>query len=184
MIQVGGQASSRKRRVSELTRQCWRLWGVLSALGVVAIGGGAWLLISSNAKATASDHLPEIAIQENSDLNYDLSQLRPSQSRLFSYPVSSSERERLLVSRDSKGTIRVAFASCTVCYRLRAQHYLKEGKLICAQCEHTMRIGEPGERLTSGKGCIAVPVSFSIENGRVIVRTQAILEAAKAFTRG
>jgi hypothetical protein len=86
---------------------------VVGSLLLLLFGCIAWFTIWSDRKTTASDHLPEIAIQENTDLIYDATHLQPNRSRLFTYPVHPSERKRLIVARDSKRTMRVAFASCT-----------------------------------------------------------------------
>jgi uncharacterized membrane protein len=160
-----------------------RLWEVVGSLVLVLWAGVAWFAISSDRKSTGSDRLPEIAIAEDTDLIYDASQLQPDQSRLFTYPLTSSERVRLLVTRDSKGTARAAFASCTACYRFRSQHYLKEGRLICGQCQQTMRVGDAGERLT-GKSCVAVPISFSITDNKILIRAEAIADGIKVFAAG
>ena len=125
--------------------------------------------------------MPEIVVEENNDFTYDLAQLKPGQTRFFTYPTSSSERSRLLVQRDADGVIRTAFASCTVCYSHRREHKLNQGRLICGRCQDPMRIGNQNERLTADKGCLAVPVPFSVENNKVRVQAKAIAEGFKGF---
>jgi hypothetical protein len=44
-----------------------------------------------------------------------------------------------------------------------------------------MRLGDQNERLTADKGCVAVPVPFSVENNEVRVRARAITEGAKTL---
>jgi hypothetical protein len=44
-----------------------------------------------------------------------------------------------------------------------------------------MTIGGRNERMTPDKCCVAVPVPFSVESNRLIVRAQAIMEGAKAL---
>jgi uncharacterized membrane protein len=44
-----------------------------------------------------------------------------------------------------------------------------------------MRIGDRNERITSDKGCVAVPVPFSVVDNKVIVRAEAITEGMKTF---
>lgn len=78
--------------------------------------------------------------------------------------------------------VREAFASCTTCYSFRKQHYLKEGKLICGQCQSAMRIGDWNERMTADKGCVAVPVPFSVEKNKVVVRPDAIAAGPQTFS--
>ena len=165
-----------------LSRRVWRLWGIIAGCLALAYGSVAWFSISEERKASASDNLPETVLQAKDDFSYDLGQLEPGQTRFFTYPTSSSERSRLLVQRDAKGVIRTAFASCKVCYSHRHEHKLSRGSLICGKCESAMRVGDQNERITAGKGCVAVPVPFSIEQGRVIVRRHAITDGLKIFT--
>lgn len=176
------QVLGRKRkRVEALTRQGWRVWGLLAGLLLAVWGSAAWFAIYQERKATASDHLPEIVLQAGENLVYDLAQLQPGQTRFFTYPTNSSERSKLLVNRDSEGVVRAAFATCTTCYSFRKQHHLKEGQLICGQCQSAMRIGDRNERMTADKSCIAVPVPFAVGKNKIIVKAGAITEEAKTL---
>jgi uncharacterized membrane protein len=171
----------RQQRIQELSRKSWRVWAIVAGLLLAVWGGAGGFAWWSIRRASASDHLPAIALEANQDFVYDLSKLESGQSRFFTYPVSSSERARLLLNRDSEGTVRTAFATCTTCYSFRAQHYLKQGQFICGQCQNAMRIGDQKERMTQDKGCVAVPVPFSVENNKVMVRAQAIIEGTQAL---
>lgn len=153
------------------------LAGILLAVWGGAAGVAWWMI----RRASVSDRLPPVKLGANQDLLYDLWKLEPGQTRFFTYPASLFERSRLLVNRDSDGVVRVAFATCTTCYSFRKQHYLKEGKFICGQCQSPMTIGGRNERMTPDKSCVAVPVPFSMKNNRVVVRAQAIEEGAKAL---
>ena len=182
MWHSGHRSSSRKqRRVHALSRSVGRLWLILGGSLALASGALAWFSISEEAKATASDNLPEIGLQAKDDFSYDLAELEPSQTRFFTYP-NSSEQSRLLVQRDAKGVIRTAFASCTACYSHRREHKLIRGTLICGRCGSAMRIGNQNEHITPEKSCLAVPVPFSIEQSKVIVRSQAITDGLRIFT--
>jgi uncharacterized membrane protein len=151
------------------------------ALFLLFWGAIAWFLFSEGKKIRASDDLPAIAIETGGDFTYDLTKLDEGQTRFFTYPINSSERAKLLVNRDSEGVVRVAFASCTTCYASRGEHELKEGKLMCGRCQDAMRIGDRNERITPDKGCVAVPIPFSVENNKVRVRAQAIVEGVRVF---
>ncbi len=181
MWRSGHRLGRKQQRIRELSRKGWRVWGLIAAFLVTVWGGAGWYVTWQTRKATASDNLPEIAVEAGSDFSYDLKQLEPGQTRLFTYPTTSSERSKLLVNRDSEGVVRTAFASCTTCYSFRKQHHLKEGRLICGLCQSAMRIGDRNERMTADKSCVAVPVPFSVENNKVMVRAQAITDGIKAF---
>lgn len=171
----------RQQRVRELSRKGWRVWGLIVGVLAVVWGAAAWVVISQERKERASDNLPEIVLQAGENFVYDLAQLQLGQTRFFTYPTSSSERSRLLVQRDYEGVIRTAFGSCVACYSYRHEHKLSKGNLICGKCQSAMRIGDQKERLTPDKGCVGVPVTFSVVDNKVIVRPEAITEGIKAF---
>jgi uncharacterized membrane protein len=168
--------------VRELSRKGWRVWGLIVGVLVVVWGAAAWFAISQEKKERASDNLPEIVLEAGQNFVYGLAQLQSGQTRFFTYPTSSSERSRLLVQRDADGAIRTAFASCIACYSHRREHKLSKGNLICGKCQSAMRIGDQNERLTSDKGCVGVPVTYSVVDNKVIVRPEAITEGIKAFS--
>jgi Membrane iron-sulfur containing protein FtrD-like len=172
----------RRKRVDALSRQSWRLWaliaGVLLAVWGTAAGFAFWTL----RKASASDNLPAIVLQAGENFVYDLGHLQSGQTRFFTYPTSPSERSKLLVQRDSDGVIRTAFASCIACYAFRADHKLNRGEFMCGHCQHAMRLGDQNERLTPEKSCVAVPVPFSVENNKVVVRPDAIAAGLEIFS--
>jgi len=164
-----------------LSQSMWHLWVILA--GSLALAGGAmvWFSIAEETKATASDNLPEITLQGKDDFGFDLAQLKPGQTRFFTYPTNSSERSRLLIQRDAKGVIRTAFASYTACYSHRHEHKLNRGSLICGKCGSAMRVGDQNEPITAAKSCVAVPIPFSIERSKVIVLRQAITDGFEIF---
>ena len=171
----------RRKRVEALARQGWRVWALIAGFLLAVWGTAAWFVISQERKERASDNLPEIVLQAGENFVYDLAQLQPGQTRFFTYPAGPSERSRLLVQRDSDGVIRTAFASCIACYSYRREHKLSKGNLICGKCQSGMRIGDQHERLTADKGCVGVPVPFSVENNKVVVRFDAIAAGLETF---
>ena len=168
------------RRIRALSQQGRRAWLILGGLLVVVWGCAAGIVWWSVRRASASDFLPAIELQAGQDFVYDLSKLDPGQSRFFTYPTKS-QRSKLLVNRDPDGVVRAAFASCTTCYSFRAQHHLKEGRFICGQGQTAMRIGDQKEGVTPEKGCVAVPVPFSVDHNKLTVRAQAIVEGTEAL---
>ena len=171
----------RQQRVRELSRKGWRVWGLIVGVLAAVWGAAAWVEISQEKKERASDNYPEIVLEAGQNFVYDLARLQSGQTRFFTYPTSSQARSRLLVQRDSDGAIRTAFASCIACYSHRREHKLSKGNLICGKCRSAMRIGDQNERLTLDKGCVGVPVAFSVVDNKVIVRHEAITEGIKAF---
>jgi uncharacterized membrane protein len=172
----------RHKRVQALSRQGWRVWALIAGLLLAVWGAAAGFAFWSLRKASASDNLPAIVLQAGENFVYDLARLDSGQTRFFTYPTSSSERSKLLIQRDSDGVIRTAFASCTACYAFRGEHKLDQGQFMCGGCQHSMRLGDQNERLTPDKGCVAVPVPFSVKNNKVVVRPDAIAKGLEAFS--
>ncbi len=144
-------------------------------------GTAAWFAISQERKERASDNLPEIVLQAGENFVYDLARLESGQTRFFTYPTNSSERSRLLVQRDADGAIRTAFASCIACYSHRRDHKLSRGTSFAGNAKARCGLADQNERLTADKGCVGVPVAYSVVDNKVIVRPEAITEGIKAF---
>ena len=173
------RSSSRKRhRQQVLARKARRVpIGIALVLALLS-AATLWHVMSEVQNLTASDNLPAILVGDREDIHYDVAKLAPGQTRFFAYP---SDLPRLIVQKDAKGIVRVAFASCTQCYAYRGAHQLRGGELICARCQHAMRLGDPGEKMTRDKGCVAVPVPFSVEREKLLVKRQIVAEQAEAL---
>lgn len=120
-----------------------------------------------------SDVLPRIDLNTGHDFIYDLTQLAPNQTVLFTYPFGS-ENIRLALQKDSSGTIRTVVASCAACYSSRDQNEFRNGQLMCARCRQAMRFGDPDEKTTGAKSCVAVPVPFLASKQLLAVRASVI----------
>ena len=165
----------KKKRQQAIVRKALRVPIVLGAFLAVLSVATMWHVMSQIRGLTASDNLPAILLNDGQDIRFNLAKLPSQQTRFFAYPGDSS---RLMVQKDSKEIVRVAFATCTQCYSYRKNHQLRAGELICARCQHSMRLGDPGEQMTRDKGCVAVPVPFSIEQEQLLVKSQVIAQGA------
>ena len=173
--------SSRKRhRQQAVVRKARRVPIVIVVILTLLSAATLWHVMSDIRNLTASDNLPPILLGDREDIRYDVAKLAPGQTRFFAYP---SDLPRLIVQKDPKGIVRVAFASCTQCYAYRGAHQLRGGELICVRCQHAMRLGDQGEKMTRDKGCVAVPVPFSIEREKLLVRRHIVAEQADALRR-
>lgn len=140
-----------------------RVWILLAALVL-----GVWVPTFSymawrSWRDNRPDVLSRIDLASGHNFIYDVGRLKPQQAVWFTYPVGSG-RVRLALQEDASGRIRAVVASCKACYSFRNAHEFKNGQFICGRCRHAMRLGDPNEKLTPAKGCVAVPVPFSAEN--------------------
>lgn len=141
----------------------------LSIIYVPVLAFVGWRLWSERVPAD----LPEIGLVQGQNLLLAAASLRPRQAMWFTYPTSS-DRLRLVVQRDEAWRIRVAYGTCKMCYTARATHEWISGQLICGRCRQVMRLADPGEEITPAKGCIAVPVPFRSEGGKIVVQAKDI----------
>ena len=151
---------------AKVTRGVWVLIGAL-VLGVWVptlsyVGWRTW-------RENRADVLLRFDLASGHNFIHDLGRLKSQQAVWFTYPVGS-EHARFVLQRDSSGTIRTAVASCSACYSFRKGHEFKDGQFMCARCRHAMRLGDPNEKLTPAKGCVAVPVPFSTDGKLLTVR--------------
>ena len=126
------------------------------------------------------DAFSRIDLASGHNFIYDVEKLAFPEAVWFTYPVGS-ERIRFALQRDASGTMRTVVASCMACYSLRDGHEFKNGQLICARCKHAMRLGDQGEELTPAKGCVAVPVPFSVNDKLLTVRAADMEEHLQNF---
>ena len=157
----------------------------------VKVGRGVWILLAIFVLAVwvpafsyigwriwrenRADVLPRIDVSSGHNFMYDLKRLGIHEAVWFTYPVGS-ERYRLALQKDSSGKIRSVVASCKACYSFRNAHEFKNGQLMCGRCRHAMRLGDPDEKITPAKGCVAVPVPFSTDDRMLTVRAADIEE--------
>lgn len=172
----------RRSREPMRRREAIIVWGAILGMLALMWGGFAWFTISEMLRASASDNQSPTVLSKSMDIRYPLEQLRPRDTRLFTYPIGP-ESVRLLLQRDEEGVIRAAFMSCRACYSHRADHHLDKGQLICGRCRHSMRIGDPNEELTARKGCVAVPIRFAVAQGEVLVEAQQIERGFENFAK-
>ena len=171
--------STRNRgKLSGSAKAAKGVWILLAAIvlgvWVPGLSFGIWRMWRDNQP----DVLPRVDLDPGHNLVYDLERLKPQQAVWFTYPASS-ERIRFALQRDLTGTIRTVVASCMACYAYRDHHEFKRGQLMCARCRHPMRLGDPNEKLTSAKGCVAVPVPFSVDGRLLTVRAADIEETLR-----
>ena len=162
---LGKHGSTRR-----VTRNTWiLLLGFLLGLWVPALSYMAW----RSWRDAQPDVLPQVDLGSGHNFVYDLRQLDPDKAIWFTYPVGP-ERIRFVLHKDSSSKVRAAVASCTACYPFKNGNQWKKGRVMCARCRMGMRVGDPNEKLTPAKGCVAVPVPFFVDNGLLTVRAKDI----------
>ncbi len=150
---------------AKVTRGVWILLAALVLVWGPVLSYMAW----QTWRDSRPDVLPRTDLSSEHNFIYDPERLKPQGAVWFTYPVGS-ERARFAVQKDSSGTIRAVIGSCMACYSFRKAHEFKDGQLVCGRCKHTMRLGDPNEKLTPAKGCVAVPVPFSTADKLLTVR--------------
>lgn len=171
----GRDKLGKKGSTRRVTRNTWIiLLGLVLGLWVPALSYLAW----RSWRDAQPDVLSQVDLSSGHNFVYDLRRLSRDEAIWFTYPVGS-ERVRFVLHKDSSGKIRTAVASCTACYPFKDGNQWKKGHVWCARCRMAMRVGDPNEKLTPAKGCVAVPVPFSADNGLLTVRATDIEEIVR-----
>ena len=141
---------------------------VLALLGVMTVGTAV------TAKAAA----PAPAAQQ---VTYPASRFDNGKAQHFEHKAGDGITIRYFIMKSSDGVIRAAFDACDVCWREGKGYVQKDDFMLCRNC---------GRKFLSTKindvagGCNPAPLTRKIENGKVVINTEHILQGKQYFAIG
>lgn len=141
---------------------------VLALLGVMTVG----------TAVTAMAAAPASGAQE---VTYPASKFDNGKAHHFEYKTGDGVTVKYFIMKSSDGIIRAAFDACDVCWRERKGYVQKDDFMLCRNCGRQF----PSARINvvSG-GCNPAPLTRKIENGKVVINTEHILEGKRYFAVG
>ncbi len=180
----------RKAVASPATRvqRRWQVGAVIAFSAIVLFLGGGKLYSSNHEVDLSSLRLPvpgsgliEIPIVNVAD------------GTLHRYSIDDSGLEiRFFVLRTSVGRFATAFDACYACYSY-GRYYVKNGELVCSQCEATTPISklhpslEPedadstGGISMEGNGCAPIYLPSRLSDGNIQIRLADVTAKRKYF---
>jgi uncharacterized membrane protein len=147
------------------------LRGVVFALVAALAAATLWLSLAEENGRN------EIAT--GNDLRIPMEKVNRGELEIFHYSINASTKVDLAVQKGKDGVIRASFAACRSCKR--GAHYLWFGKLICAHCNHLVRLPDPGQQPGQTGGCIPVGLQYVVEGDQFRIAGKTILESYKKW---
>jgi uncharacterized membrane protein len=152
-------------------------WIVVGCIALAVAGFAAYMAVGSPNNRVSVAATPASAVQGDS-VSYAVADFDSGKAMHYSFQGSNGIAIRYFIIKSSDGIIRAAFDACDVCWRSN-KGYKQDGDfMVCNNC---------GRRFASVKvnevqgGCNPAPLERSVENGRVVIRTAAIVEGSRFF---
>ena len=143
--------------------------GIFAMLLVMA------LLVMLNAPALAAP------APETQAVSYPVNLFDNGKARHFQHKTADGVTIRYFIMKSSDGVIRAAFDACDVCWREGKGYVQQDDMMVCRNC---------GRRFPSTKinvvtgGCNPSPLTRNMEDGKVVIKAEHILEGKKYFAVG
>lgn len=165
---------TKPRRPGTLNRLDWcPPWPVWAAGGFFLLISVVCLIQIERVYGPQKSDVPVTAVQPEPDLRLDTGKLKPMQPHLFQANVSG-KTVRFVVERTRDNVVHVALATCSVCFRSRNPHYVRNGEMICGQCNGPMPFAPKGQT-TVGHSCLLVEIPHRVINGELIVSMRDVI---------
>lgn len=145
-------------------------WAFLGTVGFLLLFAGLALYFNLAGEIAVT------ALAGGHDPRIPLGKLEAGELHFFDFPVDGATVVRFVVQRGEDETIRVAFASCPLCYAYGRPSREWRGHLTCGHCNHRMQLPKPDEPPPEKKGCVPIAIPYVIEGDALTIRQQAVAE--------
>ena len=168
--------ASKKAQILGTERKNHTLLFITVSLVVLLAVGAAFFMTRTDKGE--SNYTAQIAPENNAkQVEYSVVDFEDGVARHYEYK-DGNMTIRYFILKSSDGVIRAAFDACDVCWPA-GRGYVQDGDVVvCRNC---------GRRFTSVKinevtgGCNPAPLERYIENGKLIITVDDILEGKKYF---
>jgi len=112
------------------------------------------------------------------EVTYPASMFDNGKARHFEYKSGDGITIRYFVMKSSDGVSRAAFDACDVCWREGKGYTQKDDFMLCRNCGR--RFPSARINVVSG-GCNPAPLTRTTSGGKVVIKTEHILEGKRYF---
>ncbi len=146
-------------------------------ISAVLLAGGAFYYFSNTGKES-SDLTSQISSDVRvSQITYPVSLFEDGKARHYEYKKENITIKYFIL-KSSDGIIRAAFDACDVCWPAGKGYYQDGDVVVCRNCGRRF----PSVRVNEVKGgCNPAPLNRNIENGKVVIKTNDILDGKQYF---
>jgi len=112
------------------------------------------------------------------EITYPVSTFNDGKARFFEYKAPDGIVIKYFILKSSDGVIRAAFDACDICWEAGKGYAQKDDFMICKNCGRRFYSTKINE--VSG-GCNPAPLIRKIQDNKVVIDTQNILEGKRYF---
>lgn len=105
----------------------------------------------------------------------DLADVSDGSLHRFEYVTDNKVSVRWIIVQKPGGSYGVGLDACDVCGT--AGYYQRGDEIVCKRCDVVMNINTIGFK----GGCNPIPLTYSVEGGRIVIPMSAVLDAEKEF---
>ena len=144
------------------------------SVALIAIGAGVVLYTGNSGNSTSAGGGTVVTAEH---VTHPADLFADGRARHFQY-AHGNLNIQYFVLRSSDGVIRAAFDACDVCWPAGKGYYQDGDVMVCRNC---------GRRFASIKineikgGCNPAPLNRRMENGRVVINIQDIIQGGRYF---
>jgi len=146
--------------------------------GILLLAAGGFFYIQNNNKdQVASYGQSNPANTTTTQITYPANLFEDGNARHYAYRAGNLTIKYFIL-KSSDGVIRAAFDACDVCWKAGKGYFQAGDNMICKNCGRKFASVLVNE--VKG-GCNPAPLTRSVENGNVIIRTDDILDGKQFF---
>ena len=165
-----------KKAVVLGTEKRSRLPLFVAVIGAVLMAAAAVFYVNQGGSAqSASAVAPSTAA--STSVSFPLSLFEDGKARHFEH-TDGEFKIRYFILKSSDGVLRAAFDACDVCWPAGKGYYQEGDNMVCRNCGRrfaSVRVNE-----VKG-GCNPAPLNRSVQNGKLVIQVQDILEGKQYF---
>jgi uncharacterized membrane protein len=148
----------------------------VAIIGVVVIAGAAVFYVNQGGSVQSATAVapPKAA---STSVAFPLSLFEDGKARHFEHR-DGEFTIRYFILKSSDGVLRAAFDACDVCWPAGKGYYQEGDYMVCRNCGRrfaSIRVNE-----VKG-GCNPAPLNRSVQNGKLVIQIQDILEGKQYF---
>lgn len=140
---------------------------------VFALVLGAEQLVSGSRNRFA-----RVGPDERGNVTVEVGDIAPNDVRFYRFLNPGNQEVRFFVGRDGSGALLAAFDASDNDFKLKRGFHAADGWIVNNKCTTSFRLSEVNSHPS---GCAPVPIAFTSEGDRVVIREADLLAGWRYF---
>ncbi len=168
-------AAKKAAVIGNKKRSNLHLFAILICTSLLASGALYYFLNTGEESSALTSQISQ-DFQVN-QITYPVDLFEDGKARHYEYK-KENVNIKYFILKSSDGIIRAAFDACDVCWRAGKGYYQNGDVMVCRNCGRKF----PSVRVNEVKGgCNPAPLNRNIENNKVVIKTNDILDGKQYF---